>query len=63
MYAFTDAYRDAYGVEPICRALEIAPSGYYVHRAREADPSRRSARAQRDDLLRPEQTDTVATTG
>lgn len=54
MYAFVDAHRDAYGVEPICRVLEIAPSGYYEHRARQADASRRPARAQRDDTLRAE---------
>lgn len=54
MYSFIDAYRDAYGVEPICRVLEIAPSGYYVHRARQANPSLRPARAQRDEQLRKE---------
>lgn len=52
MYAFIDAHRAAYGVEPICRVLEIAPSGYYEHRARAADPARRPARAQRDETLR-----------
>jgi transposase InsO family protein len=54
MYAFVDAHREAYGVEPICRVLQIAPSGYYVHRARHADPSRRPARAQCDETLREE---------
>jgi transposase InsO family protein len=54
MYQFIDAHRAAYGVEPICRVLAIAPSGYYEHRAREADPSRRPARAQRDEQLRGE---------
>jgi transposase InsO family protein len=54
MYQFIDAHRDAYGVEPICRILAIAPSGYYEHKAREADPSRRPARAQRDAQLRGE---------
>lgn len=52
MYAFVDAHREAYGVEPICRVLEIAPSGYYEHRARAADPERRPARAHRDEALR-----------
>jgi len=51
MYAFIDAHREAYGVEPICRVLQIAPSGYYKHHARLADPSCRSARAQRDETL------------
>jgi len=54
MYSFIDAHRDAYGVEPICRVLEIAPSGYYEHRARVANPARRSARARRDEQLREE---------
>jgi transposase InsO family protein len=52
MYTFIDQERVHYGVEPICRVLAIAPSGYYVHRARQADPSRRPVRAQRDDTLR-----------
>ena len=43
MYAFIDAHRATYGVEPICRVLEIAPSSYRAHTAAEADPSRRSA--------------------
>jgi transposase InsO family protein len=34
--------------------LEIAPSGYYEQKARGADPSRRPARAQRDEALRSE---------
>ena len=52
MYAFIDAHRAAYGVEPICRVLQIAPSGYYEHRARAADVTRRPARTQRDATLR-----------
>ena len=52
MYAFVDAHQATYGVEPICRVLEIAPSGYSAHRTREAAPTRRSARAQRDATLR-----------
>ena len=52
MYAFIDAHRAAYGVEPICRVLQIAPSGYYEHRARAADATRRPARTQRDATLR-----------
>lgn len=51
MYAFIDAHRRAYGVEPICRVLAIAPSGYYAHKQAEASPSRRSARRQRDEAL------------
>ena len=49
--AFIDAHRDAYGVEPICRVLPIAPSTYYEHKACEADRERRSERAKRDEWL------------
>ena len=48
MKAFIDEHRDVYGVEPICRVLPIAPSTYYEHAARQADPDRRSARERRD---------------
>ena len=54
MYEFIDLHRADYGVEPICRVLEIAPSGYHEHKARAADPARRSGRAQRDETLRTE---------
>jgi putative transposase len=52
MVAFVDAHRAAYGIEPICRQLLIAPSTYYRHAKQHADPTARSARAQRDDELR-----------
>ena len=51
MWAFIDQYRETLGVEPICRVLQIAPSGYRRHAARQRDPVRRSARAQRDEVL------------
>jgi putative transposase len=54
MVAFIDAHRATYGVEPICAQLPIAPSTYYEQKAREADPSRRPARQQRDAVLRPQ---------
>jgi transposase InsO family protein len=54
MVSFIDTHREAYGVEPICRVLPIAPSTYYEHRACQADPRRLSARAQRDAGLRLE---------
>ena len=54
MTAFIDQYRSAYGVEPICKMLPIAPSTYHAHVARRVDPTRLSARAKRDDALTPE---------
>ena len=54
MVAFVDAHRTTYGVEPICAVLPIAPSTYYVQKARQADPTRQPARAQRDAWLKPE---------
>lgn len=54
MVGFIDNHRGVYGVEPICDVLPIARSTYYAHKALEADPSRRSARAQRDEMLRGE---------
>lgn len=53
MVAFIDAHREAYGVEPICRVLQTAPSWYYEQKARVAQPERVPARAQRDAVLRP----------
>ena len=52
MVAFIDDHRMVYGVEPICRVLPIAPSTYFRCKAEQRDPTRRSARAQRDAVLR-----------
>jgi putative transposase len=52
MVAFIDDHREAYGVEPICRVLPIAPSSYYEQKARQVEPARLPARAQRDLMLR-----------
>ncbi len=54
MTAFIDEHRDSHGVEPICAVLPIAPSTYHEAKRQERDPDRRSARARRDDQLRPE---------
>jgi putative transposase len=53
MIAFIDDHRGAYGVEPICKVLPIAPSTYFDHRAKQMDPARLSARVRRDAALRP----------
>jgi len=51
MVAFIDAHRAEYGVEPICAELPIAPSTYYEHKARQADPGRLPPRVVRDAEL------------
>jgi putative transposase len=53
MIAFIDHHRATHGVEPICKVLPIAPSTYHEHVARRHDPSRLSARATRDLVLKP----------
>ena len=54
MTTFIDDHREAYGVEPICAELPIAPSTYWEHKRREREPERRSARCRRDTELRPQ---------
>ncbi len=54
MIAFIAEHRDAIGVEPICRHLPIAPSTFYDHMAKRANPDLLSERAKRDVALRPE---------
>ncbi len=54
MVDFIDDQREAYGVEPICRVLQIAPSTYHRHRAERENPELRSERKKRDDRLRPQ---------
>lgn len=51
MTSFIDEHRSEYGVEPICKVLPIAPSTYYTHAGRQADPDLRPDRAWRDDAL------------
>ena len=54
MRAFVDAHRESHGVEPICKVLQIAPSGYRRHAARRRDPDLNPARIQRDAALVPQ---------
>jgi putative transposase len=49
MTRYIDAHRDRFGVEPICRVLQVAPSTYYAAKARPP-----SARAVRDEQLKVE---------
>jgi transposase InsO family protein len=52
MIAFIDDHRKTFGVEPICQVLPIAPSTYFRRKAEQRDPTTRSARARRDEVLR-----------
>lgn len=54
MRDFIDAHRATYGVEPICKVLRIAPSGYRRYAAQRRDPTLRPARARRDEELAPQ---------
>ena len=44
MTEFIDEHKGSFGVEPICTALQFAPSTYYAVKARQANPSARSLR-------------------
>ena len=50
MIAFIEEHRNAYGVEPICRVLPIAPSTFYAKATIARDPDLASGRAKRDSL-------------
>lgn len=49
MIAYIDTHRDRFGVEPICRVLQFAPSTYWSAKRRPA-----SARSKRDEVLKVE---------
>lgn len=49
MIDYVDTHKDRFGIEPICRDLEIAPSTYYAAKSRPP-----SARAVSDAALKPE---------
>ena len=49
MIAYIDAHRGSFGVEPICRALQFAPSTYWSAKGRAP-----SARSRRDEQLKVE---------
>jgi len=52
MIAFIEGHKSMHGVEPICKVLPIAPSTYFDHRAKQADPAKLSKRVRRDAALR-----------
>jgi putative transposase len=47
MTRFIDTHRDWFGVEPICRVLQVAPSTYYARKTRQPSP-----RSRRDGELK-----------
>ncbi len=49
-----DKHRNTYGVEPICKVLQFAPSGYRRHAACQRKPELHCARAKTDDTLIPQ---------
>jgi transposase InsO family protein len=52
--AFVDEHRARFGVEPICKTLQIAPSAYWREAARRRDPALCPPRRQREAKLLPE---------
>ena len=52
MICFIEAYRGVFGVEPICRVLPTAPSGYHAHAAitRASELASNQARQAENDL-------------
>jgi transposase InsO family protein len=51
MIDFIEDSRETFGVEPICKALQFAPSTYYDRRAILRDPERASRRAKSDAAM------------
>ncbi|WP_423841741.1 IS3 family transposase [Xanthomonas citri] len=51
---FIDAQREHFGVESICKALQVAPSGYWRRAARRSNPALLPARAKGDAELVPQ---------
>jgi|JI10StandDraft_1071094.scaffolds.fasta_scaffold01370_9 transposase len=49
-----EAHRDRLGVEPICKALQVAPSAYWREAARRRDPALCPPRRRSDAALLPE---------
>ena len=48
--AFIDKHRHVFGVEPICRVMQVAPSGYWRYAAQQRNPALQCARLQRDEV-------------
>lgn len=51
---FIDQHREAFGVEPLCKVLQVAPWAYRRHAALLREPHKRCTRALREEVLAPE---------
>ncbi|MDP3229157.1 MAG: IS3 family transposase [Acidovorax sp.] len=51
---FIDQHRQAYGVKPLCKVLQVAPSVYWRHAVLQRQPHKRCTRAKRDEVLMPQ---------
>ena len=54
MRTFIDLHRHTHGVEPNCKVLQIAPSGYRRYAAQQRNVTRLGQRAKRDAELSPQ---------
>ena len=54
MIGFVDEHRARFGVEPICKVLQVAPSAYWREARRRREPALCPPRHQRDARLLPE---------
>ncbi len=54
MRTFIDQQRNTFGVEPLCKVLQVVPSAYRRHAALLREPHKRCARAHRDETLMPQ---------
>lgn len=51
MAMFVDQHEEQYGVELICKQIQIVPSNYYERKARQRDPDQLADRVKRDRHL------------
>jgi transposase InsO family protein len=51
---FIAKHRDTFGIEPLCKVLQVAPSVYRRHAALRREPYKRCARTHRDEVLMPQ---------
>ena len=51
---FIDKHRNTFGVEPLCKVLQVVPSAYRRHAALLREPHKRCARVRRDEVLAPQ---------